>query len=207
MPNKIKKQISGGAVDESLLERSRKKIADLGGPENLSSCIAKLLGRYRAMRDYRDTAPTTSETVKHLNDTAAIIEKLKANIDLMPEIVEGNMWELLYRTRAKVGTNLTNILVENLTYYQLLCKKLEKEFKKAGSRKGEKPKLLEHELLSDVALMIEKIDGIGKAQAADYAAEILISEGVQNIPNWEKTRGSAARDAVVAYRKKATPQE
>lgn len=206
MPNGIKKQYTGGVIDDSLRDRTKAKISALNGSEDLENCIAKALGDYRFRRQTRETEPAHAEIIKHLKDTVSLIEKLREKIDLMPPVVNSIFWETLYRSKGVESTWLPENLEENLITYQVLCEKVARENRNNGGKRGEKTKDLEHGLLSDIAFMIEKIDGIGLEKAADYAAEILISEGVQNIPNWEKKRGSAAREKVNDYRKRHHPK-
>lgn len=207
MPKKIEKQCTGGVMDESLLDTTRSKINELGGSSDLEARISRMLGVYRFMAKVRDTEPDLSSTVRHLDQTTNLMEKLLSSMELVPEIAHTLAWERLYCAKGEdyqaMICGIQKELIACIALYKNVCERLKSE----ASRKGEKPKYLEHGLLSDVAEMIEKIDGIGVERAADYAACILINEKVKNMPNSHSEREGAARRVVIEHRKKAKPKD
>lgn len=199
MAKKIQKQYTGGVVDDSLSAETRLKIRELGGPDDLEERISREIGRYRGGAQFRRTEPAPKVTLDHLDDTVKTAEKLLEHLENMPAIVDAITWERTHAAGCNV--NIQNELYRCIALYGVIKAELEK----SGSKKGEKPKHLEHALLVNVAGMIEQIHGIGLERAADYAAKILKNEGVPNIPNPADEREGEVRGKVRKYKKKANP--
>lgn len=199
MPSGIKKQHTGGVVDDSLLESTRLKIRELGGPCDLEERISRELGRYRDYAKFRDTEPTAAQTLKHLDGTVALANKLLQHIDLMPAIVDGLLYEKLQR--ANIAFNIEDELYRCVALYGGIAA----ELKTCERRKGEKPKTIEISLLSDVAALIEKIPGITVTKAAEYAAEILTLERVPYLARSKRSAPGAAREIVRNHRNCTEP--
>ncbi len=197
MTKRINKQATSAWLNPKLSPASLKIINALPHADTLAEEIGAVVAVYRLERDFRDTAPKTSDSIRHLDRVADSIGELLTQIDLVP--VEFSAFadlDLCHMGRDGSHT-MTKRIQEDLSVYKMLCRRASKRISARPSKAGEKRKLLERKLLSDVTRVIESTADLRKIEAAGKAADVLLRSGIHHVPVEPKK----ARQAVIEYRK------
>lgn len=195
---KLKKQYSGGWVDESVSDRTRAMILAMpGGSEDLIEEFARLIGRFRSWRELRESEPQPEVVIQHLQKTKDLVCELQDCMDRMPLMVQaygndiGRCWNEGY-----VG--MERALLDNLIKFQVLLPAIAKRFQPQRGHRGERPKTLERLLLADVDQLFERSGcDLGVIERAQRVFQILNDAGVHGLPS----DGAKARKVILAVRK------
>lgn len=190
MGKKIRRQITSAWVDETLSVKAIKVIHQVVGCNpKLESQIGELLGDYRLTAAYRDTQPTLDESKQHMEKTVRAIDELIGYMELMPEYCNAS----IAAKNLDIGGN--HELENDIKTYRVACRAVLADLERTRSRKGERPKKLEHRLLSGVDSILETYVS-GAEERAGKASEILRAAGIKQMPVDNKK----ARAAILAYR-------
>lgn len=177
MARRIGTQTTGGPRDESLSPRALVLIEALRADEGLPGKIGALVGEYRLLASYRDTAPDRDAQLKHSDKAVKNIDTLLDSVNAMPENIKALASEKLFQMTGEHYEQVTERLTIDLMRYRAVCKDAKNTLEQWHSNPGEKPKRVEDELLSDVAALLAPIVSTKQGQAAK-AADILTAAGI-----------------------------
>jgi len=151
--------------------------------------VGYLFGRCRELTKSKASYVTATEKRKYYENTLDATIKLQELVSNMPQDIECELSEFYYfqHRRTVIMADLERTL-EEFT----LAVKLMSPTTLEASKAGERNKNEEKSLLMEVSTLLEA-KGIAKLKSADYAVEILTSEGFINIP----TETKKARGAII----------
>ncbi|MCY1295661.1 hypothetical protein D9M70_450120 [compost metagenome] len=196
---KLKRQVTGGWVDESLPDRAIDLIRAVPGTDNsLIDAIGRRLGLYRGFRQFYDTEPQVAVLVRHLEYLASKSHELMKDIQSLPSNAEAIATELMFTSWAESFPQFEQRLTQDLVRFSALMNAVAVRMKPLLGRRGERPNTLEHSLLSDVAQMLQNTGcGMKRIEEAQKAVEILVAAGVGDLPGTPEK----ARRVIIAWRK------
>lgn len=200
---KLKRQYTGGVVDESLPEQCSSIIRQLPGDTTfIEEQIGVLLGRYRSWQAFHDTAPQIGVTIEHLRSVAKQAEQLRKSLDLIPPDAEAELSLRAVKAWGMSFFTMERELAQGLTRLQVAAMHVAEGFNPYKNKKGEKAHGLKHALLADVSELLEKHAGnkLGVIQAAGLSVKILNAAGVRGLP----VNDERARDTIRTWRKNHT---
>lgn len=188
------KQVTSGWVDETLTQDALDLIHTLPGADTIESRLRRLLGRYRANIEMRNTAPQNAAAKNHMARLAKHAQAVIDCLDVLPARERALLQMHVFRATGagfpfrQFGNDL--ILLSGVS------ERIAKDIPAKGA--GEKPKILEKMLLSDTAALIEEYcPGTGITEAVNTARRILYDAGVRHhLP-------AKPVQAVAAWRKQA----
>lgn len=180
MKKRISKQWTGGTTDESIPGRALDLIDELPCDKDLIiPALSRSLGRYRNFKKFSDTEPAPDTAHAHLRTTSKNIQELLETIRLIPAPEEAIMEWRMHHAWGINYLEFKNDLDEKLTKLMVLLDVISQQPKRKSTRQGGRSDL-EHSLLTDIAILIEEnCPSLGKIEAANRAASILIEAGVQ----------------------------
>lgn len=196
---KLKPQHTGGFVDNSLSDRSLSLIQSVpGASDELVDKIARRVGRYRDFRAFRDTEPQVAVLIRHLAEISAKSDQLREDLKNLPPAADAIATEVMHFAWLEMFPDFDRQLSKDLLRLSALMRQVACRLAPQMNRRGDHPSTLEHELLSDVAQMLEDADGrMGRIAEAGKTAEILCAAGVHGLP----ATPEKARKAILAWRK------
>lgn len=199
MPRKILTPPRGGLVDESLKARTELLLVDFSHRIEILEALKVLFGEYRCLTQSRNTEPSRAESIRHAEKTVKLINELKEHLDDTPESINAQIGLHRWRLNREIEAQPLGRIHEELDSILMSADRAVTDAKGWKSKTGERPKCEEHELLSEVASILES-SGLAKNAAADLASQILRSEGVR-VPE----DPAKAREVILATRKKQHP--
>lgn len=117
MPEKIEKQYTGGCIDYSISEDATKLIRKISNSPELLEKFQEIIGEYRFDKTARDTIPSKSAQIQHLDDLKRDISELMKNINLLPEDVKSLASDILLKLDRGVYEHLEENLITQLAQY------------------------------------------------------------------------------------------
>lgn len=191
MPKKLEPEVTSTDYDDSLPSHVERNILEFTGGELILSKLRSLISNYRFESQNAKAKATKSAVIRHLDKTYKQTNDLLQSLAIMPQDAQAIMASL-YNQSAREGfigfagtfLDLRQRLEHDLATTQELISHtiaLTEEWNEGGP--GEKPKTLEHQLLSQVTQLLERHAGKPKIEAAGKAADLLRSSGVPNMPS------------------------
>jgi len=174
MPEKIEKQITGGAIDESLKDETVQILRKISKDAELNERIGRLFGSFRLDRAYRNTSPGKSHQLIHLDQIVRDIDRLVKDIKLIPEDFKALATDVQLRLDGRVYESAEADLFERLYRYRAMALHVTGEIKKWPSWMAQTNEL-EYRLLSDVFALLKPLLR-KKGETVKKAREILSAE-------------------------------
>lgn len=174
MPEKIEKHITGGAIDESLKDETVQILRKISKDSELNEKVARLFGSFRLDRAYRNTSPSKSTQLIHLDQVVRDIDRLVENIKLIPEDFKALSTDVQLRLDGSVYESAEADLFERLYRYRAMAMHVTGEIKKWPSWIAQTDEL-EYRLLSDVFALLKPLIR-KKGETVEKAREILSAE-------------------------------
>jgi hypothetical protein len=186
MPRKMPTQYTGGQVDESLKNRTKKMLINLPQHDELLEALKVLFGRYRSLARSRDTEPSRDKEIRHTKKTLNLISELKSHLNETPESIKAQISLYEWRLKREIEPQPFGQLNRQLDELSLFAGRAMEDARQWKSQGGAL-KYEEHDLLAQVSSLIEH-RGLKVTASAGLASEILLSEGVLVPEDPEKAR-------------------
>jgi len=165
-------QVSGGALDDRLDPKVLEIIESIqGNQEAMRKGIENRVGWFRMFRDSRQTEPQAQDLMEHLQRIREAARFVGESITSLPLSAGALFHDKIYHMGGDQYLS-PRTLEQELVKVEALMGYIAKQIEPRG--KGDKSSALEHQLLSDVASIIEEHSDrkIGQVALAGIAAEI-----------------------------------